>query len=109
MGNVLPAVASHGRWKAPASLARELAEEGNIVVEDEPSLHGIFFNNATSPRDHVAVYIVRSFRQTGPREADREIAEARFFDRDSLPEGIGRASRARIAEVLDDAAISELW
>jgi ADP-ribose pyrophosphatase YjhB (NUDIX family) len=92
-----------------ASLARELAEEGNIVMEEQPRLHGIFFNKAASPRDHVAVYVVRAFRQTGPHIPDREIAEARFFARNALPESVGRATRARLAEVLDGAAIAPLW
>ncbi len=92
-----------------ASLARELAEEANIVMEEPPRLHGLFFNRAVSPRDHVAVYVVRRFRQTAPHVADREIAEARFFASDALPEGAGRATRARLAEVLDGAAIAPLW
>ena len=92
-----------------ASLARELAEEGNIVADEEPRLHGVFFNQAASPRDHVAVYIVRRFRQTGPHIPDREIAEARFFARNALPDGAGRATRARLAEVLDGAAIAPIW
>ena len=92
-----------------ASLARELTEEANIVMAEEPRLHGIFFNKAVSPRDHVVVYIVRRFRQTGPHIPDREIAEARFFARNALPEGAGRATRARLAEVLDGAAIAPIW
>jgi ADP-ribose pyrophosphatase YjhB (NUDIX family) len=92
-----------------ASLARELAEEGNIALEEEPRLLGIFFNKSTSPRDHVAVYVVRRFRQTAPRAPDREIAEARFFARDALPEGVSRATRARLAEALDGAAIAQTW
>jgi ADP-ribose pyrophosphatase YjhB (NUDIX family) len=91
------------------SLARELAEEGNIVLEEEPPLHGMFFNKAVSPRDHVAVYVVRRFRQTGPRLPDREIAEARFFARDDLPEGVGRATRARLGETLDGAPLTPFW
>jgi ADP-ribose pyrophosphatase YjhB (NUDIX family) len=91
------------------SLARELAEEGNIVMEEQPRLHGIFFNNAISPRDHVAVYVVRRFRQTAPRAPDREIAEARFFARDALPQDASRATRARLAETLDSAAIAQFW
>jgi 8-oxo-dGTP pyrophosphatase MutT (NUDIX family) len=91
------------------SLARELEEEGNIVLEEEPRLHGIFFNSAISRRDHVAVYVVRRFRQTGPRGPDREIAEARFFPRDRLPEGVSRATRARLAETLDGAEIAQVW
>ena len=92
-----------------ASLARELAEEANIVMEEPPRLHGLFFNRAVSPRDHVAVYVVRRFRQTGPHIPDREIAEARFFARNALPDGAGRATRARLAEVLDGAAIAPIW
>ena len=37
------------------ALARELAEEGNIVMTAPPVLHGIFFNKRTSRRDHVAL------------------------------------------------------
>ncbi|MGO8831386.1 MAG: NUDIX domain-containing protein [Roseiarcus sp.] len=92
-----------------ASLARELAEEGNILIEGEPRLHGIFFNKSASPRDHVAVYVVRRFRQTGPRAPDREIAEARFFEPGALPEDVGRSTRARLAEALDGAAVAQTW
>ena len=92
-----------------AALARELEEEGNIVMDEAPRLHGIFFNKAVSPRDHVAVYVVRRFRQTAPHVADREIAEARFFPRDALPEGVSRATRTRLAETLDGAAIAQIW
>ncbi len=91
------------------SLTRELAEEGNIVLDEAPHLHGIFFNQAISPRDHVAVYVVRRFHQSAPRLPDREIAEARFFARGDLPEGTSRATRARLAEVLDGAPIAQLW
>lgn len=92
-----------------AALTRELAEEGNIAIEEEPRLHGIFFNKAASPRDHVAVYVVRRFRQTGPRLADREIAEARFFAPDALPADATRATRARLAETLTGAPVAALW
>jgi ADP-ribose pyrophosphatase YjhB (NUDIX family) len=92
-----------------AALARELAEEGNIVLEEEPRLHGMFFNKAISPRDHVAVYVVTRFRQSGPHVGDREIAEARFFELDALPEGVSRATRARLAEALDGAGVGQIW
>jgi ADP-ribose pyrophosphatase YjhB (NUDIX family) len=92
-----------------ASLARELAEEGNIVMEEEPRLHGVFFNKAISRRDHVAVYLLRRFRQTGPRLPDREIAEAGFFAREALPEGVSRATLARLAEAFEGAAAGQMW
>lgn len=45
------------------ALARELVEEGNIEILEPPVLHGLFFNSRVSQRDHVALFIVRSFRQ----------------------------------------------
>lgn len=91
------------------ALARELAEEGNIQLIGTPRLHGVFFNKRVSKRDHVALYIVRDFRQDGPPQANREIVEHGFFAPDALPQDTGRATRARIAEVFGGVAISELW
>jgi len=91
------------------SLKRELEEEAHIAIEGPPALHGIFFNTQTSRRDHVAAYVVRSFRVLGERPPDWEIAEARFFPRLALPEGTTRATRARLAEIFDSAPLSEQW
>jgi 8-oxo-dGTP pyrophosphatase MutT (NUDIX family) len=91
------------------SLTRELEEEGRIAIEGPPVLHGLFFNTQTSKRDHVAAYVVRSFRVLGERKPDWEIAEARFFPRRALPEGTTRATRARLAEIFDSAPLSDRW
>ena len=91
------------------SLKRELEEEAQIVVEGPPALHGLFLNTQSSQRDHIAVYVVRSFRVLGERRPDWEIAEARFFPRLALPEATTRATRARIAEIFDAAPLSERW
>ena len=91
------------------ALARELAEEGNIQLTAPPRLHGVFFNKRVSRRDHVALYIVREFRQDGMPLPNYEIVEHGFFAPDALPADTGRATRARIAEVFDGAAVSELW
>jgi len=79
------------------ALARELAEEGNIQLAGEPKLHGIFFNARVSRRDHVALYIVREFRQDAPPRPNHEIIAHGFFAPDALPDGVTRATRARIA------------
>ncbi|MEP7030446.1 MAG: NUDIX domain-containing protein [Pseudolabrys sp.] len=92
-----------------AALARELVEEGNIVIAGAPKLHGIYLNFRISRRDHVALYIVREFRQDGAPVPNYEIVEHGFFAIDALPADTGRATRARIAEVFDGVAISELW
>ena len=94
---------------ALAALVHELAEEANIDMTGPPTLHGVFFNDYATERDHVLVYVVRAFRQTAPREADMEIVEARFFPRTELPEGATAATRARLAEIFDGAPIPEKW
>ena len=92
-----------------SALTRELAEEGNIRLTATPVLHGIFFNKRISRRDHVALYIVREFHQDAPPRPNREIVDHGFFALDALPEDVSRGTRARIAEVFNGAAVSELW
>jgi 8-oxo-dGTP pyrophosphatase MutT (NUDIX family) len=91
------------------ALARELAEEGNIQLIGQPVLHGIFFNKRISRRDHVALFVVRDFRQDGMPAPNHEIVAHGFFAPGALPEDTGRATRARIAEVFEGVAVSELW
>jgi 8-oxo-dGTP pyrophosphatase MutT (NUDIX family) len=91
------------------ALGRELIEEGNIRLTAEPKLHGVFFNARVSRRDHVALYVVRDFVQDEPPRPNREIVAHGFFAPDALPPDTARATRARIAEVLDGVARSELW
>ena len=91
------------------ALARELGEEGNIQLTAEPRLHGVFFNARVSRRDHVALYIVRDFRQDAPPAPNHEIVAHGFFAPDALPADTGRATRARVAEVLGGVRLSELW
>lgn len=91
------------------ALMRELAEEANIVIEGPPRLHGVFFNVHISRRDHVAVYVIREFRQTGARAPDSEILEAQFFARDALPADASPGTRRRLAEIFDGAPLSKAW
>lgn len=91
------------------ALQRELMEEGRIEISGEPVLHGIFLNSHVSPRDHVAVYIVRDFRQDRKPEPNREIVDCGFFAPDSLPAETTVGTRLRIAEVLDQAPPTLTW
>jgi len=92
-----------------SGLARELAEEGNILLTGTPALQGLFFNSRVSRRDHVALFIVREFTQSGPPVPNHEIVEHGFFALDALPGDTTRATRARVAEVFEGVAVSELW
>jgi 8-oxo-dGTP pyrophosphatase MutT (NUDIX family) len=91
------------------ALTRELAEEGNILLTGPPLLHGMFFNKRMSRRDHVALFVVREFCQDAPPVPNHEIVAHGFFAPDALPDGTGRATRARIAEVFEGVAVSEVW
>ncbi|MBV9220747.1 MAG: NUDIX domain-containing protein [Methylobacteriaceae bacterium] len=91
------------------ALARELAEEGNIVIDGAPVLHGVFFNRTLANRDHIAVFLVRRFHQTAARLPDREIADCGFFPLDRLPEGTTRPVRARLAEAIEGAPAAASW
>ncbi len=92
-----------------AALARELREEGNIDLSGPPLLHAIYFNQRMSRRDHVALYVVRSFRQTAPPRRNSEIVAHGFFAMQDLPAETSRATRDRITEVLTGRAVSEIW
>lgn len=91
------------------ALRRELLEEGEIELDGPPVLKSIHFNRGASRRDHVAFYLVESFRQIAPKLPDREIAEAGFFPLDDLPEGTTPATLRRLAEVFGNEPASTDW
>ena len=91
------------------ALRRELVEEGRIELVGEPALHGLFFNSHVSRRDHVAVYIVRHFRQDRLPEPNREIVGCGFFDTGALPGETTEGTRLRISEVLESRPAAARW
>ena len=91
------------------ALRRELAEEGRIELQGEPALHGIFFNIHASRRDHVAVYLIRHFRQDRLPEPNREIVACGFFEPGALPAETTAGTRLRISEVLERRPPISTW
>lgn len=91
-----------------AALARELLEEGNITLIEPPQLFGMYFNARTSRRDHVALYVVRSFHQDSPKP-NREVIAHGFFPPETLPDDTTPSTRARIGEILEGRAVAEIW
>jgi 8-oxo-dGTP pyrophosphatase MutT (NUDIX family) len=92
-----------------SALQRELAEEAGVILEDVPELFGIYANFRVFPSDHVALFLVRHWRQSGVAPPDREIAEHGFFAPASLPDGTIGAVHRRLAEVLESTPRDELW
>ena len=91
------------------AMAKELREEGNIVPTGPMQLNGVCFNAHVSARDHVAVFVVRQFLQSGLRLPDREIAEAGFCPLDALPERTTKGTRRRLAEVQAGQPAASFW
>ena len=91
------------------ALRRELAEEGRIEIVGEPALLGVFFNSHVSRRDHVAVYLIRRFRQDRLPEPNREIIACGFFAPAELPEETTEGTRLRIAEALEGKLPIATW
>ena len=91
------------------ALRRELLEECNIELSGEPVLRSVHFNRKASPRDHVCLFLIDSFRQTAPKMPDGEIAEAGFFPIDDLPVATHASTRRRIDELFGGAPVSPYW
>ena len=91
------------------ALRRELLEEGRIELTGDPDLHGLFFNSHVSRRDHVAVYIVKHFRQDRLPEPNHEIVACGFFAANALPAETTQGTRLRISEVLEGRARIATW
>ena len=91
-------------WQA---LARELREEAGVELLQPARLHGLFANSELFPGDHVAVFVVEHWRREPARSL--EIAEARLYPHDSLPDDASGGTRRRIAEVFADAPVGAEW
>jgi hypothetical protein len=63
----------------------ELREEGNIELSASPELHGIFFDDHISRRDHIAVFVIKDFRQITQPTPNYEIIAHGVFTIDELP------------------------
>jgi ADP-ribose pyrophosphatase YjhB (NUDIX family) len=92
-----------------AALARELDEEVAIKPAAPPELFGLYANFERFPGDHIALFIVRSWKRSRTWTPSFEIKEQAFFGADNLPKGTTGGARRRIAEVLDGKPRSSMW
>lgn len=107
-GWLLPGGGVERREAAVDAAVREIREEGGIEALEEPRLHGLFLNERQFRGDHVACFVLRRFRRHAVTKGF-EIAEARFWPVDALPEGTRGGTRRRLQEVLGGLPLSREW
>lgn len=94
----------------PQAAIRELREEGNIFVAGRPELFGIYLNVRHSKRNHVALYVIRDWRQPAPPKLPSlEIAEIGFFDPENLPSDTTPATIRHLAEIAAGVQSDDVW
>ena len=91
------------------ALINELRQETDLQLADKPVLHGVFYNNGVSKRDHVLVYICDSTRGVDAKLASIEIAEIGYFDFANLPPDTDPGTVRRIREIVCGDAKTEGW
>ena len=92
------------------ALAREIREESGAVLTGPAELFGIYRNAHADPRDHVALFVCRSWERHGTLKLpNREILASELFPLAALPAGTTPATRARLREVLDGKPPSPDW
>lgn len=91
------------------ALRRELREEAGVEIEAPPELFGIFANHTLFPGDHVALFVVRGWRQDAVPSANHEIAEQGLFPPDALPSGTTAPVRLRLAEIAGSRPRAGHW
>ena len=91
------------------AVRKELLEECAIEAIDEPQLFGVYRNPRTSRYDHVALFVCSNWQQLNDKEPDHEIAELGFFDYENLPEGTTIPTRNRLAELMENQPVSDIW
>lgn len=88
---------------------RELWEECAIKPDSTLVLQSTHFNQKINNRDHVMVYSATAEAQTLGFKPSKEIAEARFFPLDTLPEEITPSTRRRLAEMAGEVEPAPYW
>lgn len=91
------------------TLRRELQEEAGVTLTGPPELFGLYANHVLFPGDHIALYVVRAWRQEAVPKPNAEIAEQAMFSWEALPETISPPTRERIHEIMGKKPPAPQW
>ena len=94
---------------AEQALQNELQQETKLHISGKPVMHGFFYNNNVSKRDHVLAYHcdVKGGLEAKPTGVD--IAEIAYFGFEDLPQDTDPGTVRRIREVLFGDQKTEFW
>ncbi|WP_310621344.1 NUDIX domain-containing protein [Flexibacterium corallicola] len=89
---------------------RELKEEAGINTTHELELKGIYYNRGGNNRDHVALYLVKTWkRDQSWKRPSLEIVDAQFYPLSALPEGTSSATKRRLEEIQGTVPQDKYW
>ena len=75
----------------------------------KPVLHGVFYNNGVSKRDHILAYHCDVQKKLEIQPISMEIAEIGYFDYEGLPLNSDPGTVRRIQEIVLGVKISKRW
>ena len=91
------------------ALINELRQETGLQLAHKPVLHGVFFNNGVSKRDHVLAYLCDAQGAFDAKPKSMEIAQIGYFDFENLPPDTDPGTVRRIREIVCGDAQTEGW
>lgn len=90
-------------------MRREVMEETGYRVGDGFELFGHYLNVVPPSRDHVAMFVCRTFEKERDFVPNKEIIELGWFDHADLPEDVSKATRQRINEIFHGQPRGRAW
>jgi ADP-ribose pyrophosphatase YjhB (NUDIX family) len=103
---MLPGGGIERRETPAAAAARELEEETAIRAE-RLEAGSTYMSSAEGRRD--TIYLFTALATQAPKPCGVEVAEARFFPLDALPDNVSAATLRRIAEYRGERPVDSYW
>jgi len=91
------------------ALRAELRQETGLQVVGKPIIHGLFYNNTISNRDHVLAYYCDVQGDLEAKPKSMEIAQVGYFSVENLPLDTDPGTARRIREVVFGNEKTEVW